>query len=40
MDNGLLTSTMKPKRAAILERYRDKVDELYAAARKATAPVE
>ena len=29
VDNGLLTSTMKPKRAQILERYKDKVESLY-----------
>jgi len=38
VDNGLLTATLKPKRAAILERYKDKVDELYASARKGTVP--
>jgi long-chain acyl-CoA synthetase len=36
VDNGLLTSTLKPKRAAILERYKDKVEELYASSRKGT----
>nr|MDQ3028155.1 AMP-binding protein [Pseudomonadota bacterium] len=30
VDNGLLTSTMKPKRAQILERYQDRVEALYA----------
>jgi long-chain acyl-CoA synthetase len=34
IDNGLLTSTMKPRRAQILERYKDEVEGLYAAARK------
>jgi len=29
IDNGLLTSTMKPKRPAILERYKDRVEALY-----------
>jgi long-chain acyl-CoA synthetase len=30
VDNGLLTATMKAKRAVILERYKDKVESLYA----------
>ena len=30
VENGLLTSTMKPKRAQILERYKDQVGALYA----------
>jgi long-chain acyl-CoA synthetase len=34
VDNGLLTSTMKPKRAVILERYQSRVGELYASSRK------
>ena len=29
VDNGLLTPTLKPKRAKILEHYRDRVAELY-----------
>lgn len=29
VDNGLLTPTLKPKRAKILERYRDRVAEIY-----------
>ena len=34
IDNGLLTATMKPKRAQILERYQAEVEGLYAAARR------
>ena len=34
IDNGLLTATMKPKRAQILERYREKVEALYSASRR------
>ena len=29
VDNGLLTSTLKPRRAQIVERYADKIRELY-----------
>ena len=29
VDNGLLTPTLKPKRAQILERYRDRVADIY-----------
>jgi len=36
VDNGMLTATMKPKRTVILERYKDRVDELYASSRKGT----
>jgi long-chain acyl-CoA synthetase len=36
VDNGMLTSTMKPKRTVILERYKDRVEELYASSRKGT----
>jgi long-chain acyl-CoA synthetase len=38
VDNGLLTSTMKPRRSVILERYKDRVEELYASSRKGTVP--
>ena len=34
IDNGMLTSTMKPKRPQIMERYRAQVEELYASSRK------
>jgi long-chain acyl-CoA synthetase len=30
VENGLLTSTLKARRAPILERYKDKVDAMYA----------
>jgi long-chain acyl-CoA synthetase len=29
VDNGLLTPTLKPRRAKILERYRDRLAEIY-----------
>jgi long-chain acyl-CoA synthetase len=29
VDNGLLTATMKPKRPLILERYKDRIEEMY-----------
>ncbi len=29
VDNGLLTPTLKPRRAQIVERYRDRVAEIY-----------
>ena len=29
VDNGLLTATLKPKRGVILERYKDRVADLY-----------
>ena len=29
VDNGMLTPTLKLKRAQILERYKDRVDEIY-----------
>jgi long-chain acyl-CoA synthetase len=29
VDNGLLTATLKPKRGVILERYKDRLADLY-----------
>jgi long-chain acyl-CoA synthetase len=29
IDNGLLTSTMKPKRPMILDKYKDRIEEIY-----------
>ena len=29
IDNGLLTSTMKPKRPVILEKYKERIEEMY-----------
>jgi long-chain acyl-CoA synthetase len=29
VDNGLLTSTMKPKRPMILDKYKDRIEEMY-----------
>jgi long-chain acyl-CoA synthetase len=37
-ENGALTPTMKLRRRVIEDRYRDKIDELYAQAEAATAP--
>ncbi len=37
-DNGALTPTMKLRRRVIEDRYRDKIDELYAQAEEAVAP--
>jgi len=37
-DNGALTPTLKLRRRVIEDRYRDKIDELYAQAEAATAP--
>jgi long-chain acyl-CoA synthetase len=38
VENGALTPTMKLRRRVIEDRYRDKIDELYAQAEAATAP--
>jgi long-chain acyl-CoA synthetase len=37
-ENGVLTPTLKLRRRVIEDRYRDKIDELYAQAEAATAP--
>jgi long-subunit acyl-CoA synthetase (AMP-forming) len=37
-ENGLLTPTLKLKRKAVVARYQDKLNELYAEARRADAP--